>query len=247
MRYLVLTDIHANLEALDACLAHAQTQHYEQVLVLGDIVGYGASPNEVIDRIIKLDPLFVIRGNHDKVAMGLEMADGFNAVARGAARWMLKTLSPEHRAWLVELPQGPIEVDEFVQICHGSPIDEDEYIFDQHEAVQALHATTRPLCLFGHTHYAITYRLRADACEALPASPERESTLSLERGSKYLINPGSVGQPRDGDPRAAYGIVDTKAARVELFRLDYDLTSAQGKILAAGLPDILARRLSIGR
>src|SRR5438093_8058005 len=118
MRYLVLTDIHANLEALDTCLADAHDRRYDETLVLGDIVGYGADPNEVIDRIQALNPVAIIRGNHDKVACGLEQADGFNTVARSAAVWTLDVLSAENREWLARLPEGPYKVDDLVEVCH---------------------------------------------------------------------------------------------------------------------------------
>src|SRR5581483_6472232 len=153
MRYLVLTDIHANLEALDACVAAARAQGFDRALVLGDVVGYGADPNAVVERVQALEPVAVVRGNHDKVASGLDQADGFNVVARSAARWTLDVLTPEHRAWLANLPEGPTVVDDFVEICHGSPFDEDAYIFDELDAVRALRTSTRPLCLYGHTHY----------------------------------------------------------------------------------------------
>lgn len=247
MRYLVLTDIHANLEALQTCLADAVVRGYDGTLILGDVVGYGADPNAVIDRIMGLNPTAIIRGNHDKVALGLEQAEGFNNVARRAAEWMLEALTSENRQWLADLVQGPLEVDDLVEICHGSPVDEDEYLFDQFEAAQSLDATTRPLCLFGHTHQAITYRLRNKTCDTIPGSANAEAVLTLQPNVKYLVNPGSVGQPRDGDPRAAYAIVDTAERRVWLFRLEYDIEGAQRKILAAGLPEVLARRLEAGR
>src|SRR5262249_1450810 len=159
MRYLVLTDIHANLEALDTCLADAQIRGYDSTLVLGDLVGYGADPNAVIERVQALGPVAVIRGNHDKVACGLEPAEGFNVVAKTAVQWTLTTLTPSHRAWLAALPLGPIQVDDLIEICHGSPFDEDAYIFDELDALRALKASVRPLCLFGHTHYPIVFSL----------------------------------------------------------------------------------------
>src|SRR3954469_9249535 len=129
MRYLVLTDIHANLEALDTCLADARGKRCDRTLVLGDLVGYGADPNAVIARVLELKPVAVVRGNHDKVACGLEQAEGFNAVAKNAARWTLDVLTPEHREWLAALPQGPTQVDDLIEICHGSPFDENADIF----------------------------------------------------------------------------------------------------------------------
>src|SRR5436190_21898594 len=138
MRYLVLTDIHANLEALDACLSDAEARGYDQALVLGDLVGYGADPNAVIERVQALEPTAIVRGNHDKVACGLEQADGFNEVAKSAAHWTFEMLRPACREWLCALPAGPTVVDDLVEICHGSPYDEDAYIFDELDAVRAM-------------------------------------------------------------------------------------------------------------
>ncbi len=247
MRYLVLTDIHANLEALEACLADARDRRCEQTLVLGDLVGYGADPNGVIDRVLALKPTAIVRGNHDKVACGLEQAEGFNAVAKSAARWTLDVLTPEYRDWLANLPQGPTQVDDLVEICHGSPFDEDAYIFDELDALRALKVSTRPLCLFGHTHYPITFELSNESIDSLGSSPAAEMQVQLREGCKYLINPGSVGQPRDGDSRAAYAIVDTTERRVELFRAPYNVEEAQAKVVKAGLPEVLAQRLAVGR
>jgi len=134
MRYLVLTDVHANLEALNVCLADAAGRKYDRTLILGDLVGYGADPNAVVASIQGLHPIAIVRGNHDKVACGLELAEGFNAVARAAVEWTLEVLTPMHRAWLAALPQGPTMVDEAIEICHGSPFDEDHYIFDTDDA-----------------------------------------------------------------------------------------------------------------
>ena len=138
MRYLVLTDIHANLEALEACIADATTRGYDRALVLGDLVGYGADPNAVIECVQRLNPLAIVRGNHDKVACGLEQAEGFNSVAKSAAHWTFDLLTPDHRTWLAALPAGPHTVCDLVQICHGSPFDEDAYIFDELDALRAL-------------------------------------------------------------------------------------------------------------
>jgi diadenosine tetraphosphatase ApaH/serine/threonine PP2A family protein phosphatase len=247
MRYLILTDIHANLEALDACLADARRRRFDETLVLGDLVGYGGDPNEVVDRVIALEPRAVVRGNHDKVACGLEQAEGFNAVAKSAAKWTLEALAPEHREWLCALPAGPIDVDDVVSICHGSPFDEDAYIFDELDAVRALKVSHRPLCLFGHTHYPVTFELFNDSFDSVGSAGAPQTQVQMKNGYKYLINPGSVGQPRDGDPRAAYAIVDTTQRRVELYRTPYAVEDAQMKIVKAGLPDVLAQRLAVGR
>ena len=247
MRYLVLTDIHANLEALDACLAHAASRGCEATLVLGDLVGYGADPNAVVERVQALKPVAIVRGNHDKVACGIDQAEGFNAVARHAARWTLEQLTPDYREWLAALPQGPTLVDDLLEICHGSPFDEDAYIFDELDAVRALKTAARPICLFGHTHYPILFELSEESFETIGPPFTAETELELKPGSKYLINPGSVGQPRDGDWRAAYAIADTTKRRVEMFRLSYPIEEAQAKVIKAGLPEVLAQRLAVGR
>ena len=249
MRYLVLTDIHANLEALDTCLADASARGYERTLVLGDIVGYGPDPNVVIDRVQALGPVEIVRGNHDKVACGIEQPEGFNVVAKSAALWTLDLLTPDHRDWLAALPEGPILVDPVIEICHGSPFDEDAYIFDELDVNRALRLSQRPLCLFGHTHNPSAFEQapRVDTPNAIALNHASEMEIVLRDGHKYLLNPGAVGQPRDADPRAAYAIVDTDRRHVKLFRLEYPLEETQAKILKAGLPEVLAQRLGLGR
>ena len=138
-------------------------------------------------------------------------------------------------------------MDDVIEICHGAPFDEDAYIFDEIDALRALKTSTRQLCLFGHTHYPVTFELDGDRLSATGPAASGESTLDLRDGVKYLLNPGSVGQPRDGDPRAAYAIVDTVAKHVRLVRLNYSIEAAQAKVRAAGLPEVLARRLASGR
>jgi predicted phosphodiesterase len=247
MRYLVVTDIHANLEALDTCLADALARGYDATLVLGDLVGYGPDPNLVVERVQALEPVAIVRGNHDKVACGLEQAEGFNSVAKSAAKWTLDVLRPAHREWLCALPEGPTDVDEIVEICHGSPFDEDAYIFDELDAVRALKVSRRQLCLFGHTHYPVTFELSDESFDSVGSASAPQMIVQMRDGCKYLLNPGSVGQPRDGDPRAAYAIADTTARRVELYRLKYPVEETQTKIIKAGLPEVLAQRLAVGR
>lgn len=247
MRHLVLTDIHANLEALEACLADAALRRYDDVLVLGDVVGYGADPNAVVERVRGLEARALVRGNHDKVSCGLESADGFNTVARAAAYWTNETLTAENRAWVAALPRGPLAVDADVEICHGSPIDEDEYIFGSTEARVAFMAATRNICLFGHTHYPAVFQTLHGMVEVIRVIGAAETVVALTPGARYLVNPGSVGQPRDGDPRAAYAVVDTAAVTVEMIRVPYPIDAAQDKIRRSGLPDPLADRLAVGR
>jgi diadenosine tetraphosphatase ApaH/serine/threonine PP2A family protein phosphatase len=247
VRYLVLSDIHANLDALESVLTAAPSRTWDRVIVLGDLVGYGAEPNAVVDRIRALDPVAVIRGNHDKAGCGLDDGSSFNHVARMAAVWTLQALSPANREYLRALPAGPAVIDDRLEICHGAPFDEDAYIFDELDAVRALKVSTRPLCLFGHTHYPVTFELSDEAFESIGPNPAPESYIQMRNGSKYLVNPGSVGQPRDGDPRAAYAIADTARHRVELFRLKYPVEEAQAKVIKAGLAEVLAHRLAVGR
>ena len=246
MRYLVLSDIHANLEALDAVLEAARDIPYERLLVLGDLIGYGASPNEVVDRVRELAPHAVIRGNHDKVGAGLEPSDAFNAVARTAIRWTYEALSDDNRDWLAELPAGPVVVDDLLEICHGTPQDEDMYVFDDGDVLRSMQAATRRLCLFGHTHVQVGYRLANQSLTLETADLRRPLHIPISHGH-YLINPGSVGQPRDGDPRAAFGVYDAQAQAVEIYRTHYPVELTQARIREAGLPEALAQRLMIGR
>jgi diadenosine tetraphosphatase ApaH/serine/threonine PP2A family protein phosphatase len=244
MRYLVISDIHANVEALDAVLAAAGA--FDHALVLGDLVGYGADPNAVIERVRSLRNATFIRGNHDKVGSGLESTDGFNYLARQAIAWTAASLTREHREWLAALPQGPVIIDELVEICHGAPFDEDVYLFDDLDAMRAFRAARRPLCLFGHTHVAAAFQLDDD--KAL-VTGVRSTHIDLGAGDdlRFLVNCGAVGQPRDGDPRAAYGVLDTAARTLTLERVEYDIPAAQAKIIGAGLPEVLAQRLAVGR
>jgi diadenosine tetraphosphatase ApaH/serine/threonine PP2A family protein phosphatase len=244
LRYLVVSDIHANLEALEAVLAAADP--HDQVLALGDFIGYGADPNAVIDRLRALPAVTFIRGNHDKVGVGLDSINGFNHLARHAIAWTATVLTPANQEWVAALAQGPIAVDPHVEICHGAPFDEDTYIFDDLDATRALRASSRPLCLFGHTHVPTAFRLGAQLEVLGPPRGER-FTVALDADARYLVNCGAVGQPRDSDPRAAFGILDAVARTLTVRRVVYDVAAAQGKIVAAGLPDVLAQRLAVGR
>ncbi len=251
MRILLLSDIHANLEALDACLASAPS--FDSVVNLGDIVGYGASPNEVSDRSRELGKVFV-RGNHDKAATGVMDLDDFNPMAAAAAIWTRNELSPENLDWLRNLPHGPVSLPEFpqVQLVHGSPNDEDEYVVSLGDALAPLIALNVPLTFFGHTHLQGGFFANGSAADGFRpeyrtvGQPESVA-LQLKPHTRYLINPGSVGQPRDGDWRAAYGLFDTDAQVVHFHRTPYNLKSAQDRIFDANLPARLATRLAAGR
>ena len=246
MRYLVLSDIHANLEALETVIEAAAEIPHERVLVLGDLVGYGADPNAVVERIRELQPFAVIRGNHDKVGAGLEPSDAFNAVARTAIRWTYEALSDDNRDWLADLPAGPVAIDELLEICHGTPFDEDAYVFDEADVLRSMQASSRRLCLFGHTHVQVGYRL-AQASLTLETADQRRPLHVAIGDGHYLINPGSVGQPRDGDPRAGFAVYDAGAKVIEIYRIAYPVERTQARIREAGLPEALAQRLMIGR
>lgn len=251
MRVLLLSDIHSNLEGLEACLAVAPS--CDQVVNLGDIVGYGASPNEVTEQSRKLGGLFV-RGNHDKACTGVMGVESFNPIAGLAALWTKQTLSPENLEFLKSLPQGPIQLDGIteIQLVHGSPLDEDDYIIVLRDAIEPLMRTTVPLTFYGHTHIQCVFSVKENQLELMRPmyrSKEERDTyeVKLERGTKYLVNPGSVGQPRDGDRRAGFAVFDTESFTVAFHRVPYNIEGAQKRILEAKLPDRLATRLADGR
>jgi predicted phosphodiesterase len=248
VRYLILSDIHANLDALEAVLDAAAADRYDAVGVLGDLVGYGAEPNRVVDRVRGLAPVAMIRGNHDKVAAGLDRADGFNPTAQESAAWTQAAITEETRAFLLSLPEGPVALDGVAEICHGSPVDEDTYIFGETEAAEALSAAERRVCLFGHTHLPAAAALGPDGVlDVLFHGAGDQHRLAFGDGRRYLVNPGSVGQPRDGDPRAAYAILDTTTEEIVIRRVAYPVGQAFERILAAGLPKALGERLVRGR
>ncbi len=252
MRILILSDIHSNLEALEACLAAAPA--HDLVVNLGDIVGYGASPNEVIARVQGLGKVFV-RGNHDKAVCGLTDLKEFNPIAGMAALWTREQLPQESLDWLGGLPQGPLEMGEIknVQFVHGSPIDEDEYLVTLHDAIEPLVVGTAALTFFGHTHLQGAFFAdsedngTATYPEYRTVGRSETSEFPLKEGFRYLINPGSVGQPRDGDWRAAFAVFDSDAHVVTFCRVPYKLKDAQDRIMAANLPARLATRLAAGR
>ncbi len=247
MRYLILSDLHANLEATEAVLAVAATLAVDRALVLGDLVGYGPNPNEVVDRVRSLPDALVIRGNHDRVASGLSSDHDFNPTAQAAVRWTAAALTPAASGYLRGLAMGPLDVDDRVGICHGTPFDEDFYVFSPADADRALGAATRPVSLFGHTHVAVAYVEldgRVDTAGPYGAAP---FTLPLAGTGRWLLNCGAVGQPRDGDWRAAFGVLDTDADTCAFHRVEYDVATTQRHIRDAGLPASLARRLRPGR
>jgi predicted phosphodiesterase len=249
MRFLILSDIHSNIDALDAVLARTPPESYDKLLVLGDLVGYCGTPNEVVDKIFELKPDVLIRGNHDKVASGVESSEKFNRIAGEAARWTQEELTPANRERLAALPAGPVSVDRDVEVCHGTPFDEDTYVFDGDDATKALEAAHRPVCFFGHTHVPVAYALTGNDLTVTHLTPGGDDTkiVNILKKARYLINPGSVGQPRDTDARASYATYDSKKQQVQIKRVPYRIDLAQQRITEAGLPDSLAFRLGLGR
>jgi diadenosine tetraphosphatase ApaH/serine/threonine PP2A family protein phosphatase len=248
MRALVLSDIHSNLEALEAVLAAAPA--HDVVWNLGDVVGYGASPREVIDRVKGLGKL-VVRGNHDRACSGLDAFD-FSQYALVAAQWTENILEDDYREWLRSLATGPVSPEDSTASCvHGSPRDEDEYLLTLDDASPSLQAAVSPITLFGHTHRQVGFaadeyteiRLRPEY--HLSSEPE-QFPLQLLGGYRYLLNPGSVGQPRDGDWRASFAVYDDEQSLFTWHRVPYDVAKAQRRIQSAGLPHALAYRLERG-
>jgi predicted phosphodiesterase len=246
VRSLILSDIHANIEALDSVLEDADKQ-YDRIVCCGDIVGYNPDPAVVVEWV-RSNCQRVVRGNHDKVVAGIDDLEWFNPTAQTSARWTQQQLSPDQLLYLRELPQGPIALEDF-QIFHGAPFDEDEYLLSSELASQSFAVLDLPLSFFGHSHLqgAFFQKRRNIGVIRQVKAEEREAIIEFEPDTLYLINPGSVGQPRDGDPRAAYAIYEAEARLVHLRRVEYDIARTVEKIKSAGLPDTLGLRLFHGQ
>lgn len=246
MRYLIVSDIHANLEALEAVL-YSTRGRYEKVICCGDLVGYGADPGAVLDWV-RAHAACVVRGNHDKACAGSEDLEWFNPAARRSVTWTTDTLTQEQLAYLRGLPKGPLEIDGF-QVLHGAPLDEDEYLLEPNTAQHHATALTGTLAFFGHTHLQGGFRCHRNGARPIPqmSTTETEYVLELQHDEQFLINPGSVGQPRDHDWRAAYCLYSPQEKIVTYRRVPYDVAKAQEKIRREGLPEMLAERLAVGR
>ena len=242
--YLIVSDIHSNYEALEAVLEDARGR-YDRIVCLGDLVGYGADPNRVVEWT-KSNVASIVRGNHDRACTGTDSLEYFNPAARASAMWTRGALTPDNSNYLEHLARGPLRVtqngDAGFDLVHGSPMDEDEYLVGV-EDVQFLgqHLETK-LTFFGHTHLQGGFLLAPRSVKRI--TPGR--ALQLEPDCYYLINPGSVGQPRDGDPRAAYALYSPEDHTIEYRRVPYDIGKAAAKILQAELPESLAMRLFEG-
>ena len=235
MKLALLSDIHSNLEALDAVLE--ALPDVDRIIVLGDIVGYGPEPNEVIERLQSVGAR-AVRGNHDQAMLDPSILEQFNPHAAAAARWTRDVLTPDSLDFLDELPfYGRIGRH---RVVHGSPRKPYiwEYILDELQALEILVRLGERYCFFGHTHLP---RIFTESGEQVPEGPNW-----IELPPSALVNPGSVGQPRDGNPDAAFAVVDLSRPAVLFERVPYDVETTQAKILRAGLPAVEAARLALG-
>jgi predicted phosphodiesterase len=246
VRYLIVSDLHSNWEATEAVLENARGQ-YDRIICCGDLAGYGPDPNRVLDWA-RANLHAVVRGNHDRACCGMEDLEWFNPVAREATVWTMANLSEVNFEYLRQLPRGPLRVDGF-QLIHGSPLDEDEYVISVTDARNVFDYLDTNVSFFGHTHLQCGYAQVNGYLRIMrPLDPfQDEIWHRLDREGIYLINAGSVGQPRDGDPRAAYALFDIDTLEVVQRRVLYDYEATRRKIEAAGLPDVLGSRLAIGR
>ncbi|MBI5650352.1 MAG: metallophosphoesterase family protein [Chloroflexi bacterium] len=243
MRILIVSDIHANLIALDKVIAHAG--QFDRVWCLGDVVGYGPDPNACIEKLRSLD-LLSLAGNHDWAVLDKLDLEEFNPDARRAAIWTREQLSVRNLDWLHALPERvPTQLEKFTLI-HGSPrYPIWEYVLTPAVARINFDHFDTPICLVGHTHVPVVYRYFADERRATAESLIENTPLAIANG-RMMINPGSVGQPRDGDPRSAYAILDTDAQTLTPYRVEYDIVATQKKMEQAQLPPRLIARLSYG-
>jgi len=242
VRLLVLSDVHANLEALQAVLEDAPA--HDAVIYLGDLVGYGPNPNECVECVQSLPGLVALVGNHDLAALGQADLDAFNPIAQEAALWTGRTLTNRSRDFLAGLGATTWSDDYF--LAHGSPREPIwEYLERDGQARTSFGLFTQPVCFVGHTHVPRILEEGRNGGGSVPPARAGRHVAVCGR-PRLIINPGGVGQPRDGDPRAAYGLWDTDAGEFQFRRVPYRVAEAQKKILDAGLPESLAYRLAAG-
>jgi Predicted phosphoesterase len=232
MKYAIISDIHANLEALSKAMTIIQEKKVDEIICLGDVVGYGANPNECAD-IVRRRCSTVILGNHDAAALDTSLAHDFNPIAQKAVVWTAEHLTNESRSFLSSLPM--VDKKENILLVHSSPCSPElwDYIITADDAISAIHCFGEKICFIGHTHVPGVF-----------SSQGRSKSISANE--QHLVNVGSVGQPRDGNPMLAFGIFDSTAWEYELIRSEYDIQGAAEKILNAGLPRELGYRLMYG-
>ncbi len=232
MKYAIISDIHSNLEALTKALTVIDDKKVDEIICLGDIVGYGANPNECVD-IVRSHCSIVVLGNHDAAALDTSQAHDFNAIARKAVFWTAEQLTEESKSFLLSLPM--VARKERILFVHSSPDSPEawDYIIDSDDADSALSHFQEKICFIGHTHVPGIYSKRG-----------RVKSISLDE--QFIVNVGSIGQPRDGNPKLAFGIFDSTMWEFELIRSQYDIQKAAEKIYAAKLPEELGNRLMYG-
>ena len=243
MTYGLISDIHANIEAFATVLAELAS--VDAFLCMGDIVGYGPDPVACVERLQALPNVSCIAGNHDLAAIGRYSLDWFNPFARAAIEWTSGQLTADARAYLESLQLTAQVGGAF--LVHGAYPNHMDYITTASEAMETFESMPGSLCFIGHTHVTEYYRNRAGARFCDQTALWSGGTLPLDPELRYIVNPGSVGQPRDGNPSASFGIYDTDARQVEIRRLSYDVARVQKKMRRAGLPDYLIDRLPRGR
>jgi predicted phosphodiesterase len=250
MRYAVISDIHGNIHALEAVLGEIDRLGLGEIICLGDIVGYGPFPERCVDMVVKCCSI-IVRGNHDDAVINPQRLVEFNGPARAAINWTRGVLGPLHLNALCRLPQAA-RPHASVLCIHDSPTrSPTDYVHDAHIAAVAFGGFAEPVCLLGHTHVPVVFE--APACDG-PLTPGEVVTyaplagvpLHLEAGHRQICNPGSVGQPRDADPRASFAVLDLAERTFTVHRTDYDIDAAQIATVEAGLPTVLAERLAIG-
>lgn len=248
MRRLLLSDIHSNMEALDVCMEKARDAGFDGVFCCGDVVGYGPEPNEAIAALAKENAV-TIRGNHDRVASGRDEPTDFNMHAARAAIWTRDALTDASREFLLGLPLGPLDIGDGGQLVHGAVTDEDDYIMCPADAAESFALTESRLTFFGHTHFQGAYACneRGEVTSVDIGESGGSGVLTLRSGLRYLINPGSVGQPRDSDTRAGFAIWDSDRSTIEFHRVEYPFHITQEKMRRLDLPVYLIERLSVGR
>ena len=244
MRTAIISDVHGNFPAFETFLEVIKGLGADRILCLGDIVGYNPWPNECVD-IVRGGGIPCVMGNHDRVASGLDSAESFNQAAKEAILWTRGVITEDNRRYLAALPETMV-VDKRYLLVHGSPRDPNEYIFTESSIsgniafLKGEHK--KSLCFFGHTHVVLAVCEDGGRIEVL-----RDESIPIEKDRIYLVNPGSIGQPRDGDPRAAFLIYDEGKQEIEFHRFPYDIDSVYEAVINAGIDPYLGKRLFLGR
>ncbi|MFO0829243.1 MAG: metallophosphoesterase family protein [Phycisphaerales bacterium] len=252
-RIAVISDIHGNLPALDAVMRTIDAMGVGDVICLGDVVGYGPQPDRCLERL-KGRCMAAVRGNHEDALFDSSISDAFNPVARVAIEWTRRRLGPEHLE-LIRPMRAVFDRSPYVMCVHDTPVPPAAtgYVGDPSSAAMAFRGVDARVCLIGHTHVPMAFHTDSERCEDRLSALDVEATIlhseeryALRATGRHILNPGSVGQPRDGDPRASFGLLDLNDGSFELRRVEYDVREAQRQMRKAGLPDLLAHRLAVG-